>query len=289
MNFQIETHNFCNFTCGYCPNKDMERPRRFMTDEVWGTILNKYVVPYKDMNRSCPPTIILHKDSEPLLDKKLAMKLLGIASTAPDMKIDIYSNGVLLPKWRDRGQDFFEVLNALPNQVRYLMSYHPKNHDYSVNNYEPTIAYLKGVLRNPPPNVEFITVAHRSKWVSEETQQNWVGTWAGLPITVHSNCSINPWTGRIEGEGLAKFSGCPYGDFGHMFFGVTGNVIACCLDLEEEIVFGNVMRDEPAEMVAKLEAFYADQRAGKVQYPVCANCFGQKREDVVQVGTERVA
>lgn len=287
MNFQIELHNFCNFSCGYCPHHQMERPQQFMSDEVWGHILHRYVREYRFKNVFCPPTLILHKDSEPLLDKKLPRRLLDIALAAPDMKVDIYSNGVLLPKWSDRGDDFFDILRSLPMRFRYLMSYHPKNHDYTVNDYGATIEYMKGVLRNPPPNVEFITTSHKSKWVSEETQENWRATWAGLPITVHSNCSINPWTGRIEGEGLAKFSGCPYGDFGHMFFGCTGNVIACCLDLEEEIVFGNVMRDEPVAMVAKLEEFYADQRAGNWKYQVCADCYGHKR-DTVQIGTERV-
>lgn len=268
----------------------MERKREFMSDEVWETILNDYVVPYKNMNRSCTPTVILHKDSEPLIDKKLSSKLCGIAQLAPDMNIDIYSNGVLLPKWRDRGHDFFDILASLPNRVRYLMSYHPVNHDGSINDYNETVLYLKSVLRDPPRNVEFITTSHRSKHVSAEVQESWRLLWHGLPITVHSNCTINPWTGRItEEEGLAKFNGCPYGDFGHMFFGCTGNVIACCLDLEEEIVFGNVLKDKPSEVVAKLDAFYADQRAGNWKHQVCADCYGQKRGDKVQLGTERVA
>lgn len=289
MNFQCETTTHCNFECGYCPNREMKRKREFMSDEVWNTILYSYIVPYKDMNRFCPPTVILHKDGESLLDRKLPQRLRGIAAVVPDMKVDIYSNGVLLPKWRDRGQDFFDLLGSLPNRFRYLMSYHPVNHDGSINDYTDTVVYLRNVLYNPPPNVEFITTSHRSKQVSAAVQESWRLLWNGLPITVHSNCSINPWTGRItEEEGLAKFNGCPYGDFGHLFIGVTGNVIACCLDLEEEIIFGNVMTDTPAVMVAKLEVFYADQRAGNWKHQVCADCYGQKRNDLVQVGTEKM-
>lgn len=270
----------------------MVRKREHMSDEVWETILNQYVVPYKYHNMRdsyCPPTMILHKDSEPLIDRKLPDRLRDIALVSPDMKIDIYSNGVLLPKWRDRGQDFFDLLRSLPNRVRYLMSFHPHNHDGSVNDYSETKTYLKEVLRNPPPNVEFITVSHRSKWVTSAMQESWQQWWTGLPITVHSNCTINPWTGRItEEEGMAHFNGCPYGDFGHMFFGVTGNVIACCLDLEEEIIFGNVLQNTPPDMIAALEAFYADQRAGKWKHQVCADCYGQKRNDLVKLGTEKV-
>ena len=34
MNFQVELHNFCNFTCGYCPNKDMKRERLGVAESV---------------------------------------------------------------------------------------------------------------------------------------------------------------------------------------------------------------------------------------------------------------
>lgn len=285
MNFQVELTSVCDLTCGYCPNRDMERARAFMSDEVFEAVLNLYIVPYKHINAFCPPTFIGHKDGEPLLNKQLPRRLRQLADAAPDMKIDIYSHGLMLPKWRDRGQDFFEFLATLPNRVRYMMSYHPFNHDYSKNDYTATVAYLRGVLHNPPPNVEFITVSHKSKWVSDADQIAWRTRWEGLPITVHSNCSINPWTGRMEDIATCHYSGCPYADFGHWFFGVTGNVIACCLDLEEEIVLGNVLNDEPAAMFARTEAFYTEQRRileAKERHPrgVCSNCFGQDRADV---------
>lgn len=265
-----------------------------MSDEVWEVILNQYIVPYRHTGGNYPPTFIGHKDGEPLLNKKLPSRLLDIGRVAPDMKIDIYSHGLMLPKWQERGQDFFDFLSSLPNQVRYMMSYHPVNHDGSRNDYRATIGYLKSVLMgNRPPNVEFITVSHKSKWVSEEMQDNWAGVWAGLPITVHKNCSINPWTGRMEDIATCHYNGCPYADFGHWFFGVTGNVIACCLDLEEEIVLGNVLKDRPADMFDKTARFYRRQREilankGPVDHQVCANCFGQKRTDLIQLGVRDI-
>lgn len=265
----------------------MERSRAFMSDEVWNIILHRYIVPYKDYNRHCTPTFIGHKDGEPLLNKKFTERLKDLSNVCPDMNIDIYSHGLMLPKLAAQGRDLFKFLSTLPNHVRYLMSYHPLNHDNTVNYYEETIKYLQTVLLNPPPNVEFITVSHKSKWVSEDTQRAWRECWEGLPITVHSNCSLNPWTGRIEEEGTTKFNGCPYGDFGHWFFGVTGNIIACCLDLEEEIVIGNVLKEDPEIMFNATEGFYRDQRKAlsdgrKPLYDVCMNCFGYERPSIPQ-------
>lgn len=267
----------------------MEREHTFMTDEVWQTVLHKYIVPYRNVNRFTTPTFIPHKDGETLLNKKLLGRVGDVSRAAPEMNVDIYSNGLLLPKWRERGQDVFEFFASIPNRVRYLMSYHPRNRDWSENDYSQVVPYLKEVLSNPPANVEFITVSHKSKWVSEEMQQEWKKTWEGLPITVHCNCAINPWTGRIE-EGTVRFDGCPYADFGHLFIGVTGNVIACCLDLEEEIVLGNVLTHSPEEMFSKTEAFYAEQRRRqqakeRPAYAVCSDCFGYKREpELVALG-----
>lgn len=290
MNFQVELTSYCDLSCGYCPNRDMERSRAFMADDVWKAILDLYVVPYRHVNAFCTPTLIPHKDGEPLLNRRFPDRLRDLASVAPDMKIDIYSHGLMLPKMAAQGRDFIAFLGTLPNRVRYMMSFHPRNHDDSVNDYGPTIYYLQRVLQDPPHNVEFITVSHKSKWVTEADQLSWRAMWEGLPITVHSNCSINPWTGRMEDIATCHYSGCPYSDFGHFFFGVTGNVIACCMDLEEEIVLGNVLRDDPAEMFAKTEAFYAEQRrireSGEL-HPrgVCRNCYGQKREpELIQIG-----
>ena len=297
MNFQVELTSHCDLTCGYCPNKDMERKRAFMSDAVFGKILREYIVPYKDRNSFSPPTFIGHKDGEPLLNKQLPARLIALSEVAPDMHIDIYSHGLMLPKWKERTrQDFFEFLATLPNKVRYMMSYHPKNHDYSVNDYMPVVEYLKGVLRRPPRNVEFITVSHKSKWTTQAMQDAWRDTWReeiyrGV-LTVHANCSINPWTGRMEDIATCHYNGCPYSDFGHWFFGATGNIIACCLDLEEEIILGNVMHNDPADMFAKTEAFYAEQRKTleerrRVNHPVCANCYGQERSEspsLIQVG-----
>lgn len=294
MNFQIETTSVCDLKCGYCPNKDMVRKRQFMAMDVWETILEKYVAPFKERNRHCPPTLINHKDGEPLLNKRFT-EMLGIASAMlPDIKIDVYSHGLMLPTWRARGNDFISFLGSLPNKCRYLMSYHPFNHDGSKNDYAATNAYMRDMLQAPPGNVEFIMVSHLSKHVSKDELLAWRDSWTPeinrRVLTVHANVGINPWTGRIDEPGTVEFNGCPYGDFGHMFFGVTGNVIACCMDLEEEIVFGNVLTDSPDAMFAKLTEFYAEQqriardKTGLV-HEVCRDCMGMgKRADLLQVG-----
>lgn len=297
MNFQIETVSFCDLTCKECPNWQMKRQRQFMDMDVWNTILHRYVLPYKHLgNPDCPPTVIPHKDGEPLLNKKLPEFLHSVSQADASLKIDIYSHGLLLPKWRERGQDFVHFLGSLRNRVRLLLSFHFANHDGTENDYTATTAYLRDLYASgrQPRNVEFIMVSHLVQPMTRERLEAWRSSWqpfidAGR-VTVHANVCINPWTGRIEEPGTVEFHGCPYGDFGHMFFGATGNVIACCMDLEEEIVFGNVMKDEPDAMIRTLNGFYAEQRRIAAEktglvHEVCRNCMGMgKRNDLVQIG-----
>lgn len=304
MNFQIELSSICNLRCTECATVQMERPGAFMERRVFDTILSRYVLPYKlydstayfNNRNTCPPTVILHKDGESTLHKEYDDFLAAVSRADPSLKIDIYTHGLTLPK----KPGFIEFLGSLPSRMRMLLTFHFFNGDGSRNDYVATDALLRKYLDEGrwPANVELILASHVVRPMTADLLAAWKSSWQKYidrGLTVHANCNINPWAGRIDEPGTVQFNGCPYGDFGHMFFGVTGNIISCCLDLEEEIIHGNVMVDDPAEMVAKVDAFYAEQRRVKeagerVTHGVCANCYGQKREaagggELVQVGT----
>ncbi len=274
MNFQIETTSFCDLTCPECPNYQMGRKRAMMSPDVWETILRKYVIPYRHINAHLNrPTLIPNKDGEPLLNKRLPALLQKSAEFVPDMALSIYSHGLMLTL------DFIEFLNRLPNPVRLLVSFHFYNHDGSQNDYARTTALLRHVFSNPKhENIEFILVSHVIGVMTEEKLLAWKETWRHFidtgRVTVHANAAINPWTGLISAPGLSHHNGCPYSNFGAMFFGATGNVIACCMDLEEEIVFGNVMRDDPQAMFETVGEFYAAQARREVKHAACHDCFG---------------
>ncbi len=289
MNFQIETTSLCNLTCVECPNHEMQRKREFMSMEVWDTILRDYVLPYKDVNSICPPTVIPHKDGEPLLNRKLPDMLKTISDLDSSLHVDIYSHGLLLPKLK---YDFIGMLASLRNKVRLLVSFHFHNFDGTKNDYAETVLYFVRLFEGGviPSNVELIFASHIVAPETQSTLDAWKESWRRFvdqkKVTVHSNASINPWTGRIDDPNVMKFDCCPYDAFFSMFFGVTGNVIACCMDLEEEIVFGNVMEDDPDEMFSVVDKFHAEQRRIKqektgLKHEVCRNCFGMGvRQDV---------
>ena len=278
----------------------MDRGGSFMKKEVLETILHKYVLPFKDYQSSaypnrdnnCPATVILHKDGESTLHKEYDAFVEMVSNLDSSLKIDIYTHGLTLP----RKPGFLEFLSSLPSRFRMLISFHFFNGDGSKNDYAATDALLREYLDNRhwPANVELILSSHVVRPMTLDMLATWKSSWQKYidsgQITVHANVNINPWTGRIKEPGTVQFNGCPYGDFGHMFFGVTGNVIACCLDLEEDILFGNVMEDfpQPQQIVRRLEDFYRSQRLAQKDRSgipqLCRNCFGMERDDLVQIG-----
>ncbi len=276
MNFQVETSSICNLKCVECPQRLMKRRREVMSLDIFMKILEEYIIPFKDVNRNKGhiPTIILHKDGEPLINPRLREFIMLISAADPKMKIDIYTNGILLT------QDFIRFLGSIPNPVSLLVSFHFFNEDGKETNYENTETVLKEALENKPSNVTIIMVSHITRFAPKERLDNWRAMW--LKTTkigegnIHVNPHINPWTGLINEPNCVKFSGCPYADFGHIFFGASGNIIPCCMMLEEDVIFGNVMRDNPLDIMDRLKLFYEAINKKDIIHSICKKCLGEK-------------
>ena len=266
MNFQVELTNKCNLQCVECPNRMMQRERNDMAKDVFDTILHDYIVPHE------AGTVILHKDGEPLLHPHLKDIVTKIAEVSP-AKIDIYTNGLLLKK------SFVEFLTSIQNKVWLLVSFHFHNHKGKQYSYTDTFKELESILQMAHKNVELVFATHVTDFADTWFLDRWKEYWEnfvseeGMLRAVHINTAINPWTGLIKQENNSSFDACPYADGEHFFIGVTGNVIACCMDLEEEIVFGNVMENTTDEIETARNQFYTDMRTKGVSDDVCKRCL----------------
>jgi len=265
MNFQIELTNICNLKCVECPHRFMKREQDTMSDEVFFEILN-----YIDKMK--PQTIILHKDGEPLIHPKLFdyMKKIDEFHTT---KFDIYTNGLLLkPK-------FIYGLSELKSIVSILLSYHFYSYKGNRVDYSGVDERLLTIFEYCPKNVRFILATHVTDLASKDELDLWKAEWDDVMQeyealeAVHVNPHINPWTGLIQQKNAITFPACPYADGQHLFFGVTGNVIACCMDLEEEIQFGNVLKEPFDVIMERREQFYKELNEKKNMRELCLRCL----------------
>lgn len=272
----MELTNACNSRCIECPNRFMKRKRRVMSDEVLEKIFSDYLPSLKneEAERGYPPTIILHKDGEPLLHPNFEAIVRTISEIAPKFRFNIYTNGLLLT------DGIINMLGSLPNLTWLYVSYHFFNFDGSVNDYAKTNYVVWRGIEKKLDNVAILATSHITRFASREFLEAWESDWRsnihdgiegayGLMINNH----INPWTGLIEEENCVTFDGCPYQDFGHLFIGVTGNVIPCCMDLEEVLSVGNILEESKDVLFERMSDFYSKLSTNLPN--LCRKCMGK--------------
>lgn len=268
MNIQIELTNHCNLSCVECPNRLMKRKRQHMRWDVINAIITDYIVPME------PECIILHKDGEPLLHPEFS-KIAYLISWYTNSKLDVYTNGLFL------SQEFIKRLGSISNPVRVLISFHFENADGTQNNYEKKSLSIESMIEAANGNIEFVLATHLIREEDRSHREQWKERWTNFAarknvnITgVHIGESINPWAGLISVGHLSTFVECPYSDAAHLFVGCTGNVLPCCMDLEEEIVFGNILKDEVSQIMEARDAFYTKTREHIIEHDLCRRCLG---------------
>lgn len=263
---QIEFTNYCQLSCVECPHRLMKREKKHMDDDVFHKILKDYIIPLK------PTTIICHKDGEPFLHPKLFQFIEEIDKKI-HTKFDIYTNGLLLRPWMN------DVFSKLRSSVWILISFHFFDYTGKMVEYGKTMLNIEETIKNAPPNVEFVFVTHLTDFANRKVLEMWQDRMKLLIKKfpklrdVHLNTAINPWAGLIEQKNCISFPSCPYLDGEHLFIGVAGDVIACCMDLEEEITFGNVMLEDCDHILMKRKNFYEALKKGFWKRPLCERCL----------------
>ncbi len=93
VEFQIETTNYCNAHCSFCPNATLRRERRVMDMQMFGDILDKIEEEEIPVKR-----FYLHINGEPLLDPFLADRVSLCKERFPAAAVEITSNFSLADK-----------------------------------------------------------------------------------------------------------------------------------------------------------------------------------------------
>lgn len=93
--FEIETVNACNASCPMCTIADWDRKSGLMSDEMFEKIAHE-ICNHKEVKR-----VHLYRDGEPLLDKKLSLKIRRLKAGGVK-KVGISTNVALLDNKRAR-------------------------------------------------------------------------------------------------------------------------------------------------------------------------------------------
>lgn len=214
--YQLETTNYCNAVCNYCPHKQMTRDQGYVSYKV----VEKVIELCKKNNQHY---IALHHMGEPLLhphihDIIVAFKKAGITT-------ELSTNGLMLPKVQD------SILQAGIGMVRIAVDYFYKTPGY-INRVRKFLAVSADY---PETKVRVHTI-----------QGNSLEEFKGLnPNAVLENKVFDNWVGAVDGESkLNKNNECYFIKYGYYVVLWTGEIVGCCMDWNGTGVCGNVLNDD---------------------------------------------
>jgi molybdenum cofactor biosynthesis enzyme MoaA len=85
----IETTNYCNAKCNFCPNEVLERGKKTMSDDLYEKIID-------DCTRFPLREIEPFMNGEPFMDKQIVPRMELIRRRLPDTKLRLYTNANIM-------------------------------------------------------------------------------------------------------------------------------------------------------------------------------------------------
>ena len=142
-NVAIEISTYCNRKCDYCPNKDNETPKEFMSWEIFKKIISDL----KELKYS--GVIYLSLYNEPLFDDRLVDFTKYVHQELPEVTQLLISNGDLLNI--EKAKELSEA-----GVDKFLITVHDKNPEKNLERLKPVKEFLKEKMRLQTSNELFL-------------------------------------------------------------------------------------------------------------------------------------
>ena len=236
MNLQIELSTVCNWDCDYCPRPYLTRAKEFISYETFHKAVDTFIEE--------TTTLILSKDGEPLMHPDFG-DLFSYVVGKYAGKIDIYTNGVFLTN------DILDILGSVPNNISIFVTDHTVSREGTQDSTK-TLANFTNAVDREYTNISLNLTKHAFNGQTKE-DANWLRTWNVYKhdhpnvAAIHLNQHKNSWAGFV---GTEKYNSCPFIEYEFVGVGITGNVTMCCLDLNEELVAGNILTDTKEDILS---------------------------------------
>lgn len=229
MNLQIELSTVCNWDCDYCPRPYLTRKKEFISYETFDKAIDTFI--------DETTTLILSKDGEPLMHPDFC-DLFSYAAGRYSGKIDIYTNGVFLTN------GVLDMLGSASNDINIFVTDHTISRS-GIQSSTKTLFNFTNAVDRGYSNIILNLTKHAFDGKKAEDEA-WLRLWniykhehANIG-SIHLNTHKNSWAGFV---GTEKYDSCPFMNYEFVGVGLTGNVTMCCLDLNEELVVGNILTD----------------------------------------------
>ena len=209
--YQLETTNYCNANCSYCPHDKMTRPKGYVSVEIV-----KKVAEYCQKNNQ--KYIALHHMGEPLLHVKLP-DIIKIFQTH-NINCEFSTNGLLL---KDFG---YNVLRSKPKLIRIACDYFYNKPGYIDN----VNAFLNLCKNYPNTNIRIHTITGNNLSVFESNFN-----------IIHEQKLQDNWASQINTKSkMPESSECYFLKYNYCVILWDGSIVSCCNDYNNKYPIGHI-------------------------------------------------
>lgn len=221
---QIQTIDACNSRCVMCPHKSIDHTGAAISDALFAHIVDQLAAGVERGLLRRRLEVNLFFLNEPLLDGMLFERAEQIRQRIPGARIVCFTNGLLLPKYKDRfpGSAF--------NQLQLSL-------------YGFDAASFNRVTELSLNEDQLAGIVEAAEWIGEQggTRVKIDNAWQQLG----GETVLFPYSSRAgfySGEILHRsISGCTWGRARHwLHFLVDGEMVLCCMDWRRETRFANI-------------------------------------------------
>lgn len=209
--YQLETTNYCNARCNYCPHTKMKRTFGCASFEV----VEKVYDYCKEIGQDY---IALHHMGEPLLHPKID-SIIELFEKG-GIRTEFSTNGALLVKHGKK------VLDAGLTRLRIAVDFNYKSDMYIQN--------IKSFLK--------LSKDYKTEIRLHTIEGNDIEIFKGYnPKAILENKNFDNWAGAVDGESnLAPSNECYFRKHNYVVVLWDGRIVPCCMDYDGQHIIGNI-------------------------------------------------
>ncbi|WP_209732293.1 radical SAM/SPASM domain-containing protein [Methanococcus voltae] len=225
---KIETVNYCNSQCKYCPHPTMTREKGLIDDELFKKIV-------KELVSWGVKAVHLTNFGETLLDPKIAERIDYIKELDEEIYITIITNGFALSD-----KNINKLLNSKLDELQISFDGFSKEHyefyrtPFKYENIKEKI--IKTVSERNNRNSKMIiklNTIYNPEEISEKQLNEFMDSWGSVNgINIQK---LHNWSSE---EANNNVNGC-IDVYNYMTILRNGDVVPCCLDFDGKIKLGN--------------------------------------------------
>ena len=280
MFYVIEQTNKCNLRCKMCPNRFNQRPKGYMTPEMFKDIIDQQI---RHNGKFKDERVAMHGLGEPLLSPYLFDNLDYLQARGFN-NVDFSDNGMLFTEEIARKLCKYTIFNFIKisfnSSRKEIMEEINTGSDYET--VLKNIRMFADIIKETGANFKFLVqLMHTSKSM-DETPEEMKRVIDRDNVTV-LECRINDFgaVGKsdLNIDGYNFWDGnCVFADTS-MQFHWDGDMVGCCADDTKGQVYGNAKDGIYSEKVeAKKNQFRRELCENKYDnLPTCKKCEGKNK------------